>query len=367
MQECAQAFGFSSWPFRIVVDPEFARVWADRATVLAEIKMRLRRLTATPHSTVQLMWADFGAGKSHTLRHTEILARTDHSNVLVPFYTEMPVGGDGLAALYRQLASVVGEGLTPEILEIGRRPGGHGRGGRDLRQALRLLAADDPEGRVLALDWLQGVQGVPNLRALKSYGIASRIEDDDRRLEVIRELVEVIQAASHAGATLWLIDEFQRVADLPPKKREALLKSIAALINSCPSGLHIMLSFSAAQQSAVAALLPPDLRSRASTFPMLTLPYLDKASTEVFFRDLFSAFRCENRPSPEWPFSGDALRALCNLLHESCNGRLTPRVVMERAGDALFKIYDRSDGKPTLPLAPQAVVDVLREILEAAQ
>lgn len=367
MQECANTFGFSSWPFRIVVDPEFARVWADRAEVLAEIKMRLRRLAATPHSTVQLMWADFGAGKSHTLRHTEILARSNPARQFVPFYTEMPVGGDGLASLYRHLGVVVGEGLTPAILEAAKRAAGQSRGGRDLRQALKLIAADDPAGRILALDWLQGVAGVPNLKTLKSYGIASRIEDDDRRVEVIRELVEVVQASTHAGASLWLIDEFQRVADLAPKKREALLKSIASLINSCPSGLHIMLSFSAAQQSAVSAILPPDLRSRASTFPMLTLPYLDEASTEVFFRDLFSAFRCGEGLSAEWPLAPDALPAMCRLLHESCNGRLTPRIVMERVGEALFRIFDRSEGRPTLPISSDDIVHVLRENLESTQ
>src|SRR5262249_16510799 len=157
------------------------------------------------HSTVQLMWADFGAGKSHTLRHAEILARSNHAKKLVPFYTEMPVASDGLAALYRQFAAVGGEGLSPAILEASKRSSGHGRGGRDLREAVKLLASDDSTGRVLALDWLQGIAGVPNLRTLKAYGIASRIEDDDRRLEVIRELVAVIRSSTDAGACLWLI------------------------------------------------------------------------------------------------------------------------------------------------------------------
>src|SRR5437867_4072524 len=115
MDESSLVFGWDKWPFRIVADAEFARVWADRATLRQEIDRRLRRLNSLPHSTVQIIWADFGAGKSHTLRHLEARCLDEGDGILVPLYTEVPVGTEGLLDLYRSLVGAIPENLIEKL------------------------------------------------------------------------------------------------------------------------------------------------------------------------------------------------------------------------------------------------------------
>lgn len=365
MDESSLVFGWDKWPFRIVADAEFARVWADRATLRQEIDRRLRRLNSLPHSTVQIIWADFGAGKSHTLRHLEARCLDEGDGILVPLYTEVPVGTEGLLDLYRSLVGAIPENLIEKLAEgvkrgVKRTPGSSGA--RDLRQALKLLASEDSNGRSLALDWLQASSGVPYLKALKAYGINARIEDDTRVVEILTEFIRLMRDVRKDAVVIWLIDEFQRVADVPQRKRDAFSKSIVSLFNSCPAGLHFVLSFSVAQQSTALALIPPDLRSRASTFPMLMLPHLTGADCMEFSRDLFDAFRTTPRQDREYPFTVEALESIVGDLEASTSGAVTPRLLMERLEAVLFELYDASGGKPSLPLPADQTLHLLKAI-----
>jgi len=365
VHESSLVFGWQKWPFRIVADTEFARVWADRTSLRQEIDRRLRRLNSLPHSTVQIIWADFGAGKSHTLRHIEARCVDEGNGMLVPIYTEVPVGTEGLLDLYRTLVGAVPEDLLGQLARgvksgVKRTPGTSGA--RDVRQALKLLASDDASGRSLALEWLQASPGVPYLKALKAYGINGRVEDDTRVVEILTELFRLIREVRKDAVVIWLIDEFQRVADVPQRKRDGFSKSIVSLFNSCPAGLHFVLSFSVAQQSTALALIPPDLRSRASTFPMLMLPHLSKSDCLAFSCDLFDTFRTAPRPEREYPFTPEALESLVDDLEASTSGAVTPRLLMERLEAVLFEHYDTSGGEPALPIAANQVVHLLNAI-----
>src|SRR4051812_34370360 len=196
MDESARAFGWNEWPFRIVADAQFARVWADRNLLRHEIDRRLRRLRSVPHSTIQIMWADFGAGKSHTLRHLEAKCLDDETQRLIPLYTEVAVGCEGLIDLYRSLINAVPPELLGELggfAQRGFKRAPTSSGARDFRHALRLLASEDSGARSLAQDWLQATPGVPHLKMLKAFGINSRIEDDSRVVEIVADLVASIR------------------------------------------------------------------------------------------------------------------------------------------------------------------------------
>lgn len=367
MDDAARAFGWTEWPFRIVADAKFARLWADRAGVREEIERRLRRLRAIPHSTVQVIWADFGAGKSHTLRYLEARCLDAGDGKLVPLYTEVAVGTTGLIDLYRGLASSISEELLSELgadTEPGSKSAARTGGARDLRHALRILASNDVSGRALVLEWFQATPGTPHLRALKAYGIGARIEDDGRAVEVLTELIRLIRELRGGAGIVWLIDEFQRVADVPQRKRDAFAKSIVTLYNACPAGLHFVLSFSVAQVATATALLPPDLRSRAATFPMLTLPFLDHDACEEFCRDLFAAFREAPSESREFPLLPGALTAVLGEIDRRASGTITPRTLMEGVEAVLFEIYDRSGGHPSLPLEAATVAKAIASLRE---
>src|SRR5437773_9456661 len=103
MNEVAAYYGWSEWPFQVVADPQHALVWADRAALKNEIEKRLRRLRDIPQSTVQLMWADLGAGKTHTLRYIEARCKQDDGLRNAAVYTEVPGGIRSFLDLYREL------------------------------------------------------------------------------------------------------------------------------------------------------------------------------------------------------------------------------------------------------------------------
>jgi hypothetical protein len=335
MDESALAFGWSKWPFRIVADEEFAHVWADRSELRSELERRIRRLKSIPHSTVQMIWADFGAGKTHTLRRIEVQCHDDQVRALIPVYTEIPVGTDGLLDLYRRLVAALPEALVHEVASTLRnsvRRVAPTAAARDLRQALKLVGSEDPTSERVALEWLYASPGLPNLKLLKSYGIGARIETDIGAVEVIAELIRLVRELKPDCAVVWLIDEFQRVADVPLRKREAFAKSVVSLFNSCPSGLHFVLSFSVAQQSTAMALIPPDLQSRAATFSMLTLPHMTREDCLTFSTDLFDAFRTGVASDQHFPFTRDSLEYLVDYVADGSDGECSVRVVRHASG-----------------------------------
>lgn len=365
MDENAGSFGWNTWPFRIVADEEFARVWADRAELRGELDRRLRRLKTVSHSTVQLIWADFGAGKSHTLRRLEAVCLDDPRGDLLPMYTEIPVGTEKLLDLYRRFVGRMSSDLIERCsdrVRAGIKRSASSPGARDVRQALKLVGSEDAAGRNIALEWMQAPTGLPHLRSLKAYGIGARIEDDIRVVEVMTELIQIIRELPGKASVVWLIDECQRIADVPQRKRDAFAKSIVSLFNSCPSGLHFVLSFSGAQQSTALALIPPDLRSRAGTFPMLSLPNLTREDCLTFSRDLFETFRIEPHTDGRFPFTESALEQIVDELEESSAGAVTPRLLMERLESVLFELLDTSNGDPALPIEPATAAEMMARI-----
>lgn len=357
MDEYARAYGFTSWPFRVVVDAAFAHVWADRTQLKSDIERRLRRMRSVGHSTVQLMWADFGAGKSHTLRFIETQCRESPSRDLTPIYTEIPADLQGLLGLYQKFAAAI----DTESLRNAGSTTQRTAGARDLARAVRLLNSNDQQGIDVATEWLYAEPGTPNLRTLRSFGIGARIDSDQRALDVLAALVATMHGNRNGAPCVWLIDEFQRIADIQPKKRDALAKGLVSLFNACPSGLHMVLSFSVAQQSTVDALLPADLLSRAATFPLLALPFLDHDDARVFLTDLFARFSADPQANPHFPLTSESIDLVIYTATEASNGRLTPRILMEAIGGALAELYEASPTAPVLPVSSTALDPALRE------
>jgi hypothetical protein len=368
MNNYSAFFGFREWPFRIVVDDTFAKVWADREEVRRSIDTRMRRMVALPNSTVQLIWADFGAGKSHTLRHIESRCGHGSEESLVGVYTEVSVGLESLLGLYRSFAAA----LPSEVLEAaGSAVVSSGlavpraQGGRDLWQALRLIRSGNFDAGAVGREWLAAPARLPHQNVLKANGISGRIEDEARLVEVIVELVRILRTVKPTAALVWLIDEFQRTAAMPAKKRDGLAKALVSLFNACSAGLHLVLSFSVAQQDAALQLLPPDLQSRARAFPMLSLPYLDTGNAELFVKELFDAFRAGEvrNDEPYMPLSRAGLGMIASQSHKATSGRLTPRVLMETLSAIFLDIYDRNEGSAVeLPIDSAQVATALESL-----
>ena len=82
--------GLSAWPFNVVPVQDSRLLWADRKDLLNQIHRLVRRLSSHQSSTLHLVWADFGAGKTHTLLYLRQLALSDKGSGIFPVYTVLP-------------------------------------------------------------------------------------------------------------------------------------------------------------------------------------------------------------------------------------------------------------------------------------
>src|SRR4030067_3549642 len=93
-----------AWPFQVVPDEEFARVWAGRKQTKQQIDQLVKRMQFTPKSSLYLLWANFGMGKTHTLLHLQYLCQK-FKNQLIPIYAFMPNRPGGFLDIYRAVVS----------------------------------------------------------------------------------------------------------------------------------------------------------------------------------------------------------------------------------------------------------------------
>ncbi len=94
----------TDWPFRVVPDVSFYAFMADRKQLTQDIRVLLRNLSRRPTSSMHLMWAWFGAGKTHTLHHIEHLCKSEFDSI-TPIYVEFPRGAKSFLDVYRSFIS----------------------------------------------------------------------------------------------------------------------------------------------------------------------------------------------------------------------------------------------------------------------
>ncbi len=105
------------WPFQ-PASLGFSRFMADRNQLVADIVTTLRHLSRRSPSTIHLMWAWRGAGKSHSLMFMAHHCRNDFKGLL-PVFTEFPEKVGGVRDLYRVFASQLDYELVKEcFLEV---------------------------------------------------------------------------------------------------------------------------------------------------------------------------------------------------------------------------------------------------------
>ena len=89
----AQTFehlNLTRWPMNVVPDDEAAGIWIGRPRLHRQVERLIRGAARIRASQLVLIWADYGSGKTHTLRHIKVLARDNPA--LVPIYVVTPRG-----------------------------------------------------------------------------------------------------------------------------------------------------------------------------------------------------------------------------------------------------------------------------------
>jgi len=106
----------SDWPFQTVPDERFTKIWADRREVLEVVYSTLNSLSRKKPSTINLIWAWFGAGKSHTLKHMAYLCKTKFKSLL-PVYTEYPKTVKSFLDLYVYFISEFKSSIPTSVIK----------------------------------------------------------------------------------------------------------------------------------------------------------------------------------------------------------------------------------------------------------
>lgn len=326
-----QTLNLKDWPFRVTPDREFGAVWAGRKKIKEQIERLLMRMTFVPRSSLHVMWANFGMGKTHTLYHIEYLCKTRFPQV-IPVYAVLPKQARGFLDIYRAVATALPlETLQERLVAAGN------NWPRDLclhplfvenpdvANALLATLGGDPVKLIAARQWLGAQSGLPKA-SQSQIGVIRMIrtpEDAVGALTVLSRLL--VWNTKPPRKVLVMVDEFQRIGELTPRLMREINVGLHTFFNANPNGLELLLSFSFGRQDNVKFMLSDELRSRAEP-QTISLDTLGQNESVEFVQDLLSQFRLQEATDPLAPFSLPAATTI--VAYISGTKALTPRRLM---------------------------------------
>lgn len=285
--------------FAVVPSQSRATRWAGRPMELKAIRRMLRGWRRRATSEVNVLWADFGQGKSHTLLYVQNETAQLGGQSIV-HYVQLPplTTGSPFVALYRQimqtfpldvLAARVFEQYKTNPMSLFDEPNPTKRA---IAQLL-WLAATKATGSEIARRWLRAEDVyAAELRSLqighRPLNVPSsptKAQDAQNTLVMLIETM-IGPPSNVQGQFVLLIDEFQRVGELPPKKRAEVCNSLHLIFNMHPEGFRLLLAFAGGLPEIVDSVLTADLRHRIhQRFQLLPLSHSDGVS---YLRELLA-------------------------------------------------------------------------------
>ncbi len=212
---------------------------ADRSELRQEIESLLRRLARRPQSSIHLMWAWFGAGRTHALQYMCNLCRSSYSN-LHPVYTEFPKKARGFLDIYRQAAASWNlDELADAYLEVVTAPQNEQyqkdlslTPGGDISTALKILVAGRDEQQQIVRRWFLGERLLAG--TVRLAGLNRSIQTAEDATQVARTLASVYGIAkqislSGPGRMIFVVDEFQRISRCRPDVRAEISTALHPL------------------------------------------------------------------------------------------------------------------------------------------
>lgn len=327
------------WPFRIVPDKSFCSLMADRTQLVDDIKSLLRNLSRRSTSSMHLMWAWFGAGKSHTLHHIEYLCENDFKNLL-PIYVEFPRLVKHFIDLYRAFISKVNMDIVDDVYSkiYGDKvqkelhfdfP--------DLSSALTLHIGGTEEQQDVVIRWLTGE--CKELRTLKTANISKPIKTAEDCIKVISWITRLISlnSADNPSRTIWMIDEFQRIEKCRPAVCDEISSCLHSIFNRCPNSLSLIISFSGVPEAKKLPLwLSPEIKDRIGIEKPLLLPPLFTKEACKFVQGVLTYFRSPKVvvSNPFFPFNEESIQEIISLIEKKAleskrKDQPKPRTIMQ--------------------------------------
>lgn len=320
-----------AWPFQIVPDEGFARIWAGRRRTKKQVDQLLSKMQMAPRSGLRFLWANFGMGKTHTLLHLRHLC-SETGNALIPVYAVLPSKPAGFLDVYRAVVSELPfDFLGEQLIRVGSGlPGGvalHPIFARTpgVVSALLAMRGGDIERVTAARQWLTAQPGL-GVRDLRTIGVTYRIKTAEDAILTLTALTRLASYSPNKPSKLVILfDEYQRLGALTPSTRNDINAGVHAFFNANPTGLEMMLTFSFGHQDNIKFMLNDELRSRAEP-QTLSLDVLTQEEAFEFVEDLLSHFRIDPAPTTTYPFSAAGAQEVIRYI--ASKKALTPRRLM---------------------------------------
>jgi len=289
----AEILGLREWPFGVVPDPDTTLIWAGRRELLSQLTRTIRRVTGSPQSTLHLIWADFGAGKTHALL---FLRQTLLSNTteVFPVYTVLPKQIRAFIDVYRSIVSnltvedltrtylnyVKGSSSTSPSLLLGDKFS-------SILSVLKALSVGSEAVQDTARRWIYADQSLTRKETTQA-SLPDKIRTTDDAITAISSLARLFSYSN--SRVLLMIDEFQRTGELRKSIKNEIQISLRTLFNNCPKGLSIVLSFKFGNAREVETYLTEELRDLTDQ-QVFMIPVFDQKLAEEFLNDLIDQMK----------------------------------------------------------------------------
>jgi len=320
--------GLKGWPFNRA-GRESAEIFIGRDELRRRMRLLLKSASRVPASQLVLLWADLGAGKTHTLRHLEWMAQ-DEPDIVTIFVTT-PEGITSFFDVYR--ACVDGAIAAGALASAGRDlfDRTKGRVSSDVERAvIRIGLYGDEEIRT-AQAWLRG-EAVQR-QAAKELDVTSRIKTPAEAIDALNDLIHILRRGDRT--VLLLVDEVQELADLAPRKQAEAIGGLHKVFDRNPEGLAMVLSFTAASQGTMAEIIGGPLADRAND--TIALPSITQGEAQDLIVGLLTHW-ADNPDLAPAPFDEAAIPAAIQAIAANLPA-LTPRDVIT-AFDGILRNAD---------------------------
>ena len=365
------------WPFFVVPEPNLCDFIADRERFHRDVEMLLRTLSRQNASSIHPIWSWFGAGKTHTLHYISNKAaeiNNQGTSHLAAVYSEFPRNPRSFVDVYKSFALQLDrEQLSEAYLQIAtaeesaRLERDLLQTSSDLARALNVLVIGNAPDQELAMRWIRA-EALP-VADCRKLGISRRIVSSEDSTRVLIGIIRVfgLSAASQNqinSRLIWLLDELQRIDQLPPRVRHEINTGLHSTFNACPTGLTMILSFSGHPTESLPEWFSPELKDRIGRTKVLILPPMDTNDALTFVRDVLQHSRSIDDQSVDafFPFTEESCRTIIDDIKD--HGDLKPRAIMQ-AFDAVLREadFDIEVGKIET-VSPAFARRVLAELVE---
>lgn len=333
---------FEKSPFSIVASKESAGCWAGRPEIHDRLLKIYKSFKRRSDSSIDVVWANLGSGKSHLLLHFAHLLNEDDNDgkSSLVAYVEIPEDLKTFTDLFRRIMEQIDLQIVAQ--SINQKHTEYNNINRNLKYFAKTVIHGNSYERDLACDWIKC--GRPLLRDLRNATtIDQRIENDTLSTTLMSDIIRIL--GLNDIRLILLFDEYQRIDYLTTKKRDAILSNLRTVFSQNPTHLSYVFAITSNIEKTAMKMIPEGLKTLIGVRPSITLPEMSEEEAYDFLINRLNYFRSSDYTgSDEAPFTKDTIKSVIILIKENTKVRMIPRTILQIFG----LIYDELLDDPSL-------------------